>query len=147
MDRAKALQLAKDKELDLIEVSSDSNPPIVKISDWGKYNYNKIKQKKKNRRNTKVAELKQMRISLKIGEHDLEIKLNKTMKFIEQGHKVKFSLLYRGREQAHKELGFQLAERILTKLGDTIIVDQQPTLLGKQLSFVIRSNNAKAKNA
>jgi translation initiation factor IF-3 len=146
MDRSAALQLAKDQELDLIEVSSDTDPPIAKIADWGKYNYNKIKQQKKNRRNTKIAELKQIRISLKIGDHDLEIKLNKTLKFIEQGHKVKFSLLYRGREQAHKELGFQLAERILNTLGEQISVDQPPNLQGRQLSFVIRSNNAKVKN-
>lgn len=148
MDRDKALQLARDQELDLIEVSSDSNPPIVKIADWGKYNYNKIKQQKKNRKNTKSTELKQIRMSLKIGDHDLDIKLNKTIEFLEEGHKIRFSLLYRGREQAHKEIGFRLAERIISTLGDRIVVDQQPSLMGRQLSFVIRSNNnAKAKNA
>lgn len=146
MDRNAALQLARDQELDLIEVSSDSNPPIVKIADWGKYNYNRIKQQKKNKKSAKSSELKQIRLGLKIGAHDLDIKLARTVKFIEEGHKVRFSLLYRGREQAHKELGFQLAERVISTLGDKIVVDQAPSLMGRQLSFVIRSNNAKAKN-
>lgn len=147
MNKSEALELAKERDLDLIEVSANSDPPIAKISDWGKYNYNKIKQQRKNRRNTKVIELKQIRISPKIGDHDLDIKLNQTNKFLGQGHKVKFSLLFRGREQAHKELGFNLANRIIDSLDDRIVVDQQPTLNGKQLSFVIRSNNdAKAKD-
>jgi translation initiation factor IF-3 len=89
-----------------------------------------------------------MRIGLKISDHDLEVKLNKVSKFLEIGHKVKLSVVYHGRELAHKELGFKLAERIIASYGDTIAVDQAPQLAGKQLSFVIRSNqNAKAKNA
>jgi translation initiation factor IF-3 len=94
--------------------------------------------------------MKQMRFGLKIGEHDLEIKLDKVRKFLDAGHKVKITLFYRGREQAHKEIGFQLAEKVIGLFGDTIAVDQMPQLAGKQLSFVIRSNarsnNAKAQN-
>lgn len=89
-----------------------------------------------------------MRLGLKIGEHDMEVKLNKVTKFLEVGHKVKMTIFYRGRELAHKDLGFKLADKIISEFGDSIVVDQQPQLAGKQLSFVIRSNtNAKAKNA
>ncbi len=82
-----------------------------------------------------------MRFGLKIGEHDLGIKLSKVEKFLESGHKVKLSIIYRGREQAHKELGYKLAEKVITDFGDKVIVDQPPQLAGRQLSFVLRLGN------
>ncbi len=89
-----------------------------------------------------------MRFGLKISEHDLDVKLKKVTSMMDDGHKVKITLFYRGRELAHKELGFALADRVIETFGDQAIVDQQPQLAGKQLSFVIRSNtNAKAKNS
>lgn len=89
-----------------------------------------------------------MRFGLKISEHDLGVKMKKVTDFLETGHKVKITAFYRGRELAHKDLGFKLAEKVIASFGDTIVVDQQPQLAGKQLSFVIRSNNhAKAKDA
>lgn len=132
--------------MDLILVSPDAKPPVAKIVDWGKYNYQRTKQLKKNRAKAKPLELKQMRLGLKIGEHDLSIKMRKVSDFLEAGHKVKITLIYRGRELAHKELGFKLAEKIIADFGDDIIVDQQPQFAGRQLSFVIRSKHAKAKN-
>lgn len=86
--------------------------------------------------------MKQMRFGLKIGEHDLAIKMSKVTKFLEAGHKVKITLFYRGREQAHKDIGFKLAQKVIEDFGDTIVVDQQPQLAGKQLNFVIRSSGA-----
>lgn len=89
-----------------------------------------------------------MRLGLKIGEHDRAVKLGKVAKFLEVGHKVKITVFFRGRELAHKDLGFKLADTIISQFGDTIVVDQQPQLAGKQLSFMIRSNpNAKTKDA
>ncbi len=85
-------------------------------------------------------------MGLKIGEHDLDVKLRKVTGFLEDGHKVKMTLFFRGRELAHKDLGFQLAEKIIQRFGDTIAVDQLPQMTGKQIIFVIRSNNVKAKN-
>ncbi len=136
-----ALNTARDKDLDLVEINPDSDPPIAKLTDWGKYNYQKIKQLKKNKKASKVAELKQIRLGLKIGEHDLQIKLDKTRKFIDNKHKVKFMIMYKGREQAHKEIGFNLANKIIEDLGDKVIVDQTPALAGRQLSFVVRGVN------
>ncbi|NBW29150.1 hypothetical protein EBR37_02085 [bacterium] len=95
-----AISIAEERDLDLVEISPEADPPIAKITDWGKC-----------------------------------------------GNKVKFNIVYKGREQAHKELGFTLANKIMEKFGDTIIVDQSPTLAGRQLSFVIRSNHAKVKNS
>ena len=79
-----------------------------------------------------------MRVGLKIGDHDLEVKLRKVNEFLDAGHKVRITVIYRGRELAHKELGYQLAERIQGMLGENIAVDQEPQFAGRQLSFVIR---------
>lgn len=88
-----------------------------------------------------------MRFGLKISDHDLGVKLKKVIDFLEAGHKVKITIFYRGRELAHKEIGFKLAEKIISDFGETIVVDQTPQFAGKQLNFVIRSSNhAKTKN-
>jgi translation initiation factor IF-3 len=145
--RQEALNLAHEYELDLVEISPDADPPVAKIINWGKYNYQRVKQVQKNKRNIKVQTIKQMRFGLKISDHDLGVKLKKVSDLLESGHKVKITIFYRGRELAHKELGYKLAERVITGYGDEIVVDQQPQLMGKQLNFLVRSNNAKIKSA
>jgi translation initiation factor IF-3 len=146
LSREEALKLAAEQELDLVEISPDADPPVAKIVDWGKYNYQRTKQLQKNKRGTKVQEVKQMRMGLKISDHDLGVKMRKVTEMMDEGHKIKITLFYRGREMAHRDLGFKLAERILADFGETIAVDQQPQLAGKQLSFMIRSTHAKVKN-
>ena len=145
MTMSEALRAAEQAGLDLVEISSNAKPPVAKIIDWGKFNYQKTKQLQKNKKSAKSLELKQMRVGLKISDHDLEVKANKVEKFLEAGHKVKYTLRYRGRELAHKDVGFTLAKRIIESFGDTISVDQNPQFAGKQLNFVIRrSSSAKA---
>ena len=146
LSKSEALRIAADQDLDLVEISPDASPPVAKIVDWGRYNYQKTKQLQKNRRNTKVLELKQMRFGLKISDHDLGVKLKKVHDFLESGNKVKITIFYRGRELAHKDIGFKLADKVISDFGEIIVVDQTPQFAGKQLNFVIRSNNAKAKN-
>ncbi len=146
LSRNEALQAATDRELDLVEISPDTNPPVAKIVDWGKYNYQRTKQLQRNKRNAKTLDLKQMRLGLKISEHDLGVKLRKVTDFLEEGHKVKITIFYRGRELAHKEIGFKLADKVINELGEAIAVDQKPEFAGKQLNFVIRSTHAKVKN-
>jgi len=140
LSKQEALQLAQERDLDLVEISPDADPPVCKIVDWGKFNYQRTKQIQKNRKTTKAMELKQMRWGLKIGAHDLAIKMNKVAKFLEAGHKVKLTIVYRGREQAHREIGFNLAQRVIDDFGDTIVVDQPPQLAGRQLNFVVRKS-------
>jgi translation initiation factor IF-3 len=148
LTRREALELAEERELDLVEISPNADPPVAKIVNWGKYNYQRTKQLQKSKKNAKTLEVKQMRFGLKISEHDLGVKLRKVTDFLEAGHKVKITVFYRGRELAHKELGFKLAEKVIEGFGETIVVEQQPQFAGKQLNFVIRSNNhAKAKIA
>lgn len=143
LSKQEALAIARERELDLVEISPNADPPVCKIVDWGKYNYQRTKQLQKNRKTAKSLELKQIRFGLKISPHDLSIKMNHATKFLDAGHKVKVTLMYRGREQAHREIGFQIAQRVIEDLGDAIVVDQQPQLAGRQLSFVIRSSGKK----
>ena len=147
LSRSEALKTAADRGLDLVEISPNASPPVVKIVDWGKYNYQRTKLAQKNKRNAKTLEVKQMRFGLKISDHDLGVKLRKVTDFLEIGHKVKITVFYRGRELAHKELGFKLADKVIEGFGETIVVEQKPQLAGKQLNFVIRSNHAKTKDA
>lgn len=136
---ADALRLAEQAGVDLVEISPNAAPPVVKIIDWGKYQYQKMKEQQKNRKKAKTSELKQMRLGLKIGQNDLEIKLRKIRKFLVDGNKVKILIFFRGREMAHKELGFELIERIITMLEDDAIVEQKPQMAGRNLSITVRS--------
>ena len=140
LSKQEALAMAAEQGLDLVEISPDAKPPVAKIVDWGKFNYQRTKQQQKNKKSAKALEMKQMRFGLKIGEHDLEIKMNKVRKFLEAGHKVKLTIFYRGRELAHKEIGFKLADKVIADFGDTIVVDQAPQFAGRQLNFVVRSS-------
>ena len=143
LSRVEALELAKEQGLDLVEISPETSPPVVKIIDWGKYNYQKTKQSQKNKKRT--LEIKQIRIGLKIGEHDLDVKLSKIVHFLEIGHKVKVTIFYRGRELAHKDLGFKLAEKVIEQLNEKAILEQPPQLVGKQLNFVVRTKGSPSK--
>lgn len=148
MTREEALHAAQIAELDLVEISPDADPPVAKIIDWGKYNYQRTKQLKKNQKSSKTFDVKQIRVGLKISDHDLSVKAKKVREFLETGHKVKYVLRYKGREMAHKELGFKLADKIIESFNDEIAVDQAPIFAGRQLSFVIRrSQNAKTKDS
>lgn len=148
MSRAEALRIAREAELDLVEISPDANPPVAKIVDFGKYNYQRTKQLAKNKRNAKISELKQIRYGLKISDHDINVKGKKINEFFEDGHKVRLTVVFRGREMAHKELGYALLEKIINFLGENVVKEHEPLLAGKQLSVVVRSTgHAKTKDA
>jgi translation initiation factor IF-3 len=98
-----------------------------------------MKELQKSKKNSKVSELKQMRFGLKIGAGDLEIKLRKIRSFLAAGHKVRIQIFYRGREMAHKELGFEMIDRIVALLEDEAILEQKPQMAGRNLSIVVRS--------
>lgn len=98
-----------------------------------------MKELQKSRKNSKTAELKQMRMGLKIGTNDLEIKLRKIREFLSEGHKVKILVVFRGREMAHQELGFEMMNRIIVHLEEDATLEQKPQMAGRNLSIVIRS--------
>ena len=139
MSRQEALKLAEDAGVDLVEISPNADPPVAKIVDWGKYQYQKMKEQQKNRKSSKQSELKQMRFGLKIGAGDLDIKLRKIRSFLAEGHKVRIQIFYRGREMAHRELGYEMITRIATLLENDAVMEQHPQMAGRTLSVVIRS--------
>lgn len=139
MTRTEALKAAEDAGVDLVEISPAADPPVVKIVDWGKYQYQKMKEQQKNRKSSKASELKQIRLGLKIATNDLDIKLRKIREFLEAGHKVKIMVFFRGREMAHKELGYEMIERIITLLEDDAVLEQKPQMAGRNLSISVRS--------
>ena len=139
MSSKEALKLAEEAGVDLVEISPNAKPPVAKIIDWGKYQYPKMKEQQKNKRNAKSVEIKQMRFGLKIGSGDLEIKLRKIKKFLESGDKVKIQIVFKGREMAHKEIGFDMANKILSLLEEDAILEQKPQMAGRNLSLVVRS--------
>ena len=139
MTRQEALTKAEEAGLDLVEISPNADPPVAKIVDWGKYQYQKMKEAQRNRRSNKQSELKQMRFGLKIGQGDLEIKLRKVREFLGEGHKVRIQIFYRGREMAHQELGYVLINKIKVLLEEDAVFEQTPQMAGRNLSVVIRS--------
>ncbi|WP_338521237.1 translation initiation factor IF-3 [Candidatus Nanosynbacter sp. BB002] len=139
MSLREALAAAEEAGLDLVEISPNANPPVAKIVNWGKYQYQKMKDQQRNRKLAKASDLKQMRFGLKISQGDLEVKLRKVRKFLEEGHKVRIQVMYKGREMAHKEIGYELIEKITTLLEEVAIVEQKPQMAGRNLSVVIRS--------
>lgn len=147
VSRDKALAMAQEAGLDLVEVSPNATPPVARIVDWGKYNYQKTKQQQKSRKK-QTGDLKQIRFGLKIGDHDLDIKLKKIRQFLDAGHKVKITAFFRGREMAHKDIGYKLLDRVTEKLQDIAVVDQEPQMAGKHLSIVVRKgSNAKNQDS
>ena len=137
MTLREALNAAGEAGLDLAEIAPGANPPVVKILDWGKYRYEQTKQLARSRKAQKQVEVKQVRIGLKIGEHDLQVKLNRARKFLEQGNKVKISLLFRGREITRPELGRAILDRVMQRLEDVAVQEQPPQLSGRDLNMII----------
>ena len=131
---------AREAGVDLVEISASANPPVVKIIDWGKYQYQKMKEEAKNRKKAreKQSELKQMKIGLKISDNDLNIKLRKIRSFLEDGDRVKIMIIFRGREMAHKDIGQELLDRVLKELDDLAVVESKPQMNGRNLSIGVR---------
>ncbi|HSX01152.1 MAG TPA: translation initiation factor IF-3 [Candidatus Saccharimonas sp.] len=132
-----ALELAEEANMDLAEIAPSAQPPVAKILDWGKYKYEQTKQLQKAKKHQKQVEVKQVRLGLKIGDHDLQVKLNRARKFLEDGHKVKISLLFRGREISRPQLGHDILTKVMEQLSDVATQEQAPILSGRDLNMII----------
>ena len=137
-----ALKLAKEKDLDLVEVSPNANPPVCKILDYGKYRFEQEKKSRESKKNQKVLKLKEIRMQPKIGPGDLDTKAKHVQEFLDEGDKVKVTIRFRGRELAHTELGYDVLNEVLKRLTSAYVVEKQPAMDGKTMSMTI---SAKAK--
>ena len=140
MSSKEAQKIANEQGVDLVEIAANANPPVVKVIDWGKFQYQKMKEQAKNRKKAreKQSELKTMKIGLKISDNDLGIKVRKINKFLEGGDRVKIMIIFRGREMAHKEIGNELLDKVLGLLGEDIVIEGKPNFAGRNLSVGIR---------
>ena len=140
MSSREAQLLANEQGVDLVEIAANANPPVVKIIDWGKFQYQKMKEEAKNRKKAreKQSELKQMKIGLKISDNDLNIKVRKMRSFLDDGDRVKIMIVFRGRELAHKEIGSELLNKVTSMLGDDVVMEGKTQLSGRNLSVQVR---------
>ena len=131
-----ALQMAQEAGLDLVEVAPTAKPPVCRIMDYGKFKY---EQKKKHTKNTKQrhTQLKEIRLRPKTGDHDIDFKVKRARQFLEQRDKVKINIMFRGRENAHRERGREMLEEIIETLDDIAKVESPPRLEGNRMSTVL----------
>ena len=137
-----ALKMAKEKDLDLVEVSPNANPPVCKILDFGKYRFEQEKKLRESKKNQKVLKLKEIRMQPKIGSGDLDTKAKHVQEFLDEGSKVKVTIRFRGRELAHTERGCDVRQEVLKRLTSAYVVEKAPAMDGKTMSMTI---SAKAK--
>ena len=137
MSLAEALAAAKRKNLDLVEVAPGMSPPVCRLMNYGKFKYEQAKKGREAKKNQKVGELREIRIRPKIDDHDLQAKVNRVRKLIGEGDKVKVTVMFRGREMLHPELGMDLINRFVSLVGDIAQVEQSPLREGNRLYLVL----------
>ncbi len=134
---AEALQAARERDLDLVEVSPNSVPPVCRILDYGKFMYDQAKKERITSRQQHHIDLREVRFKVKISDHDLDMKVKRAERFLSEGDKVKMSVMFRGREIVHPELGRQLLERARTYLEQIANVEKPPTMEGRFMNMIL----------
>lgn len=132
-----ALVRAHEAGLDLVEISATCKPPVCRIMDHGRFKYEQEKKKKEQKKKQSVVKLKEAKFHVNIGDHDYETKLRHVHEFLEGGDRVKVSLMFRGRENAHRELGFELMKRVMADCADQSVVEQAPRLMGRNIFMML----------
>ncbi len=143
MPTRQALALAIDKGLDLVDIAPQATPNVCRIMDFGKYRYEQAKREKEARKNQKVVEVKEVRMSMNIDTHDFETKANQAIKFLSGGDKVKVSVRFRGREMAHTDLGRALLERFKDACAEVSSLDKPAKMEGRSMVIFLLPKNAK----
>lgn len=132
-----ALQIAADANLDLVNVAPAAKPPVCRIMDYGKYRYEMQKKEKEARKNQKVVDIKEVRFSATIDEHDFQTKLRNVLKFIKDGDKVKCTVRFRGREITHAEIGQRVLDRVAAEAQEICVIERKPKLEGKSMIMIL----------
>jgi len=143
-----ALQIAREQGLDLVEVAANTDPPVCKIMDFGKYKYEQDQRRKESRRKASNVVIKEMKFRPKIDTHDYDTKMKHVERFLEEGSKVKLTIMFRGREMAHPELGRRILEKVAERVAEIAIVESAPKQDGRNMVMVLNPiRKPKAKPA
>lgn len=137
MSTKRALEIAEEKQLDLVMIAPMGNPPVCKIMDYGKYKFEIAKKEKEARKNQHVINVKEVRLSASIEEHDMAVKAKNADRFLKAGDKVKVSIRFRGRELAHREIGFEVMEKFNTMLSSDVVIERKPRLEGRSMIMIL----------
>ena len=137
LTKDQALKLAQEKELDLVEIAPHASPPVARIVDFQKFRYEENKKQQIAKRNAKEVELKEIWLTPRIAEHDLETRLRRADEFIEEGNRVLLRVKFKGREMAHMEFGYELLRKIFDRFGDKISIERDPKTEGRAITAII----------
>lgn len=132
-----ALSMAQESNLDLVNIAPQAKPPVCKIMDYGKFRYEQSKREKEARKNQKIVQIKEVRLSPSIEENDVQTKLRNVVKFLNQGDKVKLSIRFRGREITHQEIGRRVLDRMAQEVKEISDVERSPKLEGRQMIMIL----------
>jgi translation initiation factor IF-3 len=142
-----ALAIARQLDLDLVEVAPLANPPVCRIMDYGKYKFDAAQRAKESRRKTTSVGIKEMKYRPKIGPGDFDTKTRQVLKFLNEGHKVKVTIMFRGREVFHPELGKRILDRVAEHVGDAARVEAEPRLDGRNMVMVLAPDKRAKQSA
>jgi len=132
-----ALSIARERELDLVEVAPNANPPVCRMMDYGKFLYDKAKRERKARKASKTVEVKEIRLRPKTGKHDIDFKINNAQRFLEEGCKVKVRVWFRGREITYPEIGRELLQDIAERLSGVSTIERPPQMEGRNMMMIL----------
>ncbi len=138
-----ALRLAQERNLDLVEVAPNAVPPVCRLLDFGKFQYEKQKKEREARRTQKVIEIKEIRLRPRTGEHDLDVKVRQALVFLQEGSKVRVTVRFRGREIQHPEIAREQLSEFAEKVGDAALIEVPPAMEGPSLFMLMTPNAAK----
>ncbi len=137
LTKIEALEKAKTLGQDLIEIAPAADPPVAKIADFQKFRYDENKKERASKKGASTGGLKELWLSPRIAEHDLQVRLSKTEEFLKEGHKVKLTVKFKGREMAHPEVGRRVLQEALSFLGDNVTIDKEAKFEGRKLSIIL----------
>ena len=140
-----ALKMARDRELDLVEISPNQDPPVVKIIDYNKFKFEQLKKAKEAKKKQKVIHVKEIKMRPNIDSHDFEHKIKHAREFLDGGDKVKFTLMFRGREMVHPELGFDVMNKIKEQLLDSVQIEKDMSQEGRNITMIVTGKPAPVK--
>lgn len=138
-----ALRIARERQLDLVEVAPNAVPPVCKLLDYGRFKYEQTKKEREQRKHQKIVELKEVRLTPKTDEHDIAFKTKTIQRFLEEGDKVKVTIKFKGREMAHPQLGRQVLEQIVSNLKGVAGVERIPAMEGRTMTMILQPAAAK----